>query len=71
MVLRNDWGISSTSDISGEGNVSGNVNVNTESRRKEKEDRWRRSWILCESRKAVRRWVEEREKVQGQEEVIT
>lgn len=65
MVLRNDWGISSAS----ENGVP--KNTDRESKRKEKEDRWRRSWILCESRKAVRRWVEEREKVEEQEQVIT
>jgi hypothetical protein len=27
--------------------------------REGREDRWRRAWILAESRKAVRRWVEE------------
>jgi hypothetical protein len=27
----------------------------------EKENRWRRSWILAQSRRAVRRWVQERE----------
>jgi hypothetical protein len=26
---------------------------------KEKGNRWRRAWVLCTSRKAVRRWVEE------------
>jgi hypothetical protein len=30
--------------------------------REAREGRWRRVWILSESRKAVRRWVEEREK---------
>lgn len=28
-------------------------------RAKEKGDRWRRAWVLCGSRKAVRRWVQE------------
>ena len=30
--------------------------------REAREARWRRVWILSESRKAVRRWVEESEK---------
>lgn len=28
---------------------------------REREDRWRRAWVLSESRKAVRKWVTERE----------
>jgi hypothetical protein len=46
MTLWNDWGVSS-----GE----------TEVGRVEKENRWRRSWILAQSRRAVRRWVQERD----------
>lgn len=30
--------------------------------RKIKESRWRRAWVLAQSRKAVRRWVEGLEK---------
>lgn len=33
--------------------------------RKGREDRWRRAWILAESRRGVRRWVEEREREEG------
>jgi hypothetical protein len=46
MTLWNDWGISTKE---------------TEVERVEKENRWRRSWILAQSRRAVRRWVQERE----------
>lgn len=30
-----------------------------------KENRWRRAWILAQSRRGVRKWVEEREKGNG------
>ena len=64
MNLWNDWGIS---DGTAAGVVSeaGDGKDEVGGRRKEKEDRWRRCWILCESRKAVRRWVEERDKAEA------
>jgi len=53
MTLWNDWA-----------NV-GSVGAESESedvgRRLEKENRWRRSWILAQSRRAVRRWVQEKD----------
>jgi hypothetical protein len=56
MTLWNDWGMGSgTSGDSGAGDDVG--------KRLEKENRWRRSWILAQSRRAVRRWVQEREGV--------
>lgn len=55
MTLWNDWGMGS-SDRSG-------VDKEDVGKRLEKENRWRRSWILAQSRRAVRRWVQEREGV--------
>jgi len=46
MTLWNDWGI---------------YTKDTEVERVEKENGWRRSWILAQSRRAVRRWVQERD----------
>jgi len=46
MTLWTDWGISTKE---------------AEVERVEKENRWRRSWILAQSRRAVRRWVQERD----------
>jgi hypothetical protein len=37
----------------------------SEAERLGRENRWRRAWILGGSRKAVRRWVEEREKTEN------
>jgi hypothetical protein len=33
--------------------------------RRARENRWRRAWILSQGKKAVRRWVEERDKDEG------
>jgi hypothetical protein len=51
MTLWNDWGIS----------VSAGDEIEEKRERLEKENRWRRSWILAQSRRAVRRWVQERD----------
>jgi hypothetical protein len=51
MTLWNDWGIS----------VSAGDEIKEKKERLEKENRWRRSWILAQSRRAVRRWVQERD----------
>jgi hypothetical protein len=51
MTLWNDWGIS----------VSTGDEIKEKKERLEKENRWRRSWILAQSRRAVRRWVQERD----------
>jgi len=67
MRLWDDWGVS-------HGVTEGTTSETKDAgggRRKEREDRWRRSWILGESRKAVRKWVEERKKaVVVQEPVV-
>lgn len=34
---------------------------------RERENRWRRAWILADSRKAVRKWVAERERAERSE----
>jgi len=53
MTLWNDWAIVGPVGAEGE---SEDVE-----RRLEKENRWRRSWILAQSRRAVRRWVQEKD----------
>jgi hypothetical protein len=50
MTLWNDWGIPGSAG-----------DVGDLEQRVEKENRWRRSWILAQSRRAVRRWVQERD----------
>jgi hypothetical protein len=50
MTLWNDWGISGSAG-----------DVGDLEQRVAKENRWRRSWILAQSRRAVRRWVQERD----------
>ena len=53
MTLWHDWAIVGSV---GAGDESEDVE-----RRLEKENRWRRSWILAQSRRAVRRWVQEKD----------
>jgi hypothetical protein len=54
MTLWSDWdGPSEASDAEDLG------------KRMEKENRWRRSWILSQSRRAVRRWVQEKDGIVG------
>lgn len=59
MALWRDWGCSplgKSSGLDGLGGAEGDDAEETEQRR---QDRWRRAWVLAESRKAVRKWVEE------------
>ncbi|ORY35616.1 cyclin-dependent protein kinase regulator [Naematelia encephala] len=58
MTLWSTWGL---------GRPTGSTGAREETRaeRKARENRWRRAWILAESRRAVRKWVEEREKETG------
>jgi hypothetical protein len=51
MTLWNDWGTP----------LSAGDEIKEKKERLEKENRWRRSWILAQSRRAVRRWVQERD----------
>lgn len=53
MTLWSDWGLSS--------DTSKQI---SEEKRLERENRWRRSWILGQSRKAVRKWIQDREGIQ-------
>lgn len=57
MQLWRDWGLGDYSDDS---NGSGNTDTNEDEQRA-KEDRWRRAWVLSESRHAVRKWVSGKE----------
>ena len=52
MSLYYDWGVKPPSGLE-----SGAVEKWNQDR-KAREDRWRRSWILAQSRKNVRKWVE-------------
>ncbi|KAK8854851.1 hypothetical protein IAR55_003590 [Kwoniella newhampshirensis] len=56
MVLWHDWGMEQP-----RGAITSGV-PEKEDDRGAKETRWRRAWVLAQGRKAVRRWVEEREK---------
>jgi len=56
MRLWYDWGLGRQRAV-----LSGAKREGREERMK-RENRWRRAWILAESRKAVRRWVEDRER---------
>lgn len=47
MTLWNDWG--------------SHPEAKDVEKRMEKENRWRKSWILAQSRRAVRRWVQEKD----------
>jgi hypothetical protein len=55
MVLWDDWGWSVDREVKSRGGDE------DQSRRLEKENRWRRAWILAQSRRAVRRWVQEKD----------
>lgn len=59
MRLWHEWGLSPTAGRTGE--VSSDAWDKWEDGRATRESRWRRAWILAESRKAVRKWVEERD----------
>jgi hypothetical protein len=66
MRLWRDWGIGPIAGSTDAG-ASGLAGAKG---RKEKEDKWRRAWILGQGKRAVRRWVEEREKMQDKEVVV-
>jgi len=55
MRLYHDWGVTPPTGMqwTEEGVLA------WEDGREGREGRWRRAWILCESRKAVRKWVDE------------
>ena len=60
MRLYHDWGVKAppghpASLLSAEEASTGSW----EAGRKAREGRWRRAWIMAQSRKAVRRWIEE------------
>nr|XP_018261434.1 cyclin-dependent protein kinase regulator [Kwoniella dejecticola CBS 10117]OBR83592.1 cyclin-dependent protein kinase regulator [Kwoniella dejecticola CBS 10117] len=58
MKLYHDWGLDRP-----RGSVSSGSQIGGgEQSMRDKENRWRRAWVLTQSRKAVRRWLEEREK---------
>ena len=62
MRVWDDWGL-----MPQRGVLSGAKRDGREERM-ERENRWRRAWILAESRKTVRRWIEERERNEGRGE---
>jgi hypothetical protein len=76
MHLWRDWGIDGTGMGTGRGGEVGievevgvDVPAETAVGQKrtdviDKENRWRRAWILSESRRAVRKWVAQREGVE-------
>lgn len=57
MRLWSDW------EIWTQGGVAKRHSAESKESRMARENRWRRAWILAESRRAVRRWVEERDAV--------
>ncbi|KAE8542624.1 hypothetical protein D1P53_001405 [Cryptococcus gattii VGV] len=59
MRLWNDWGLDRPR---GDTEISIRAPNDEEEGKKGKESRWRRAWVLAQSRKAVRRWVEGLEK---------
>ncbi|ADV22622.1 cyclin-dependent protein kinase regulator [Cryptococcus gattii E566] len=59
MRLWNDWGLDRPR---GDTKISIRAPNEEEEGKKGKESRWRRAWVLAQSRKAVRRWVEGLEK---------
>lgn len=67
MRLWDDWGLSGRrkwTDDARSDNVAGGESGDAaqwETGRKEREARWRRAWILSQGRRAVRKWVEQRE----------
>ncbi|WRT68355.1 uncharacterized protein IL334_005331 [Kwoniella shivajii] len=60
MKVYNGWGIGTPRGTTN----SGFHMSQHDEERTGKENRWRRAWVLAQSRKAVRRWLEEREKNQ-------
>jgi len=52
MLLYREWGL---------GAPAGVVVEISDEEKKRYQDRWRRAWILADSRKAVRKWVSERD----------
>ncbi|WVW85655.1 hypothetical protein I302_107693 [Kwoniella bestiolae CBS 10118] len=64
MRVYNDWGIEPPRGALTSGLGIGGHGQNQEHGVGAKENRWRRAWVLAQSRKAVRRWLEEREKGQ-------
>lgn len=52
MRLYDDWGV-------GGGPAGIAAKATSEEEQRRKESRWRRAWVLSESRKAVRKWVNE------------
>ena len=59
MRLWDDWGLFK------QNGTTGSLKKDSVESRMKREDRWRRAWILAESRKAVRRWVDESERDEG------
>ena len=59
MRLWDEWGLAK------QDGTTGTLRKDSVEIRMKREDRWRRAWILAESRKAVRRWVDERERDGG------
>ncbi|WVQ74827.1 hypothetical protein IAR50_004434 [Cryptococcus sp. DSM 104548] len=57
MKLWHDWGLGRRNDMINKVLV-GEGEKEEQGNRKENEARWRRAWILTQSRKAVRRWLE-------------
>ena len=67
MVLWHDWGlgpigISNSGPATDEEEREEREGGDEERRVRGREDRWRRAWVLCGSKRSVRRWVEETEK---------
>jgi hypothetical protein len=54
MRLYREWGLGSPAGLAAQASV-------TQAESKGYQDRWRRAWILADSRKAVRKWVSERD----------
>ncbi|OXH31594.1 cyclin-dependent protein kinase regulator [Cryptococcus neoformans] len=59
MRLWNDWGLDRPKGVIQRNKRTANKE---EEERKIKESRWRRAWVLAQSRKTVRRWIEGLEK---------
>lgn len=59
MRLWNDWGLDRPKGVIQRNKRTANKE---EEERKIKESGWRRAWVLAQSRKAVRRWIEGLEK---------
>lgn len=67
MHLWRDWGThtTTTSDVIGEKPGAHSGEREDSVAILQRENRWRRAWILSDSRRAVRKWVEERERGPG------